>query len=172
MLNTECKQCHKKWHHDNAKCCSTCGKKLITEPDFKVGGYVTYEGVLENKIAKIDSISEDELHGLWYEQKKEGIRQDWWLKGGQTVRHATPTEILEYEMALAFHKHGRKPFEVKRGDVAYLKGYDKNIFLDSGNIYKKHNFVDGDVVLVKTAEEIDEWLGADDERLNSSKETA
>ena len=128
------------------------------KPKFKVGDYVTYEGVIENKIAKIDSINEDELHGLWYEQKKEGIRQDWWLKGGHTVRHATPTEILEYEMALAFHKHGRKPFEVKRGDVVYLKGYDKNIFLDSGNIYKKHNFIDGDVVLVKTAEEVNEWL--------------
>ena len=28
----------------------------------------------------------------------------------------------------------------------------------SGNIYKKHNFIDGDVVLVKTAEEVNEWL--------------
>ena len=42
--------------------------------------------------------------------------------------------------------------------------HNKNIFLDSGNIYKKHNFVDGDVVLVKTAEEIDEWVGADDDK--------
>ena len=128
------------------------------KPEFKVGDYVTYEGVIENKIAKIDSINEDELHGLWYEQEKEGIRQDWWLKGGHTVRQATPTEIAEYESALSFHEHGRKPFELKRGDVVYLKGYDKNIFLDSGNIYKKHNFVDGDVALVKTAEEVNEWL--------------
>ena len=133
------------------------------KPEFKVGDYVTYEGVIENKIAKIDSINEDELHGLWYEQEKEGIRQDWWLKGGHTVRQATPTEIAEYESALSFHEHGRKPFELKRGDVVYLKGYDKNIFLDSGNIYKKHNFVDGDVALVKTAEEVNEWLGVSDE---------
>ena len=164
MLNTECKQCHKKWHHDNAKYCEMCGKSLIDEPEFKVGDYVTYEGVLENKIAKIDSINEDELRGLWYEQEKEGIRQDWWLKGGHTVRHATPEEKAEYKVALTFLKHDRKPFEVKRGDVVYLRGYDKNIFLDSGNICKKHNFVDGDVVLVKTAEEIDEWLGADDDK--------
>ena len=119
---------------------------------------MTYEGVIENKIAKIDSINEDELHGLWYGQEKEGIRQDWWLKGGHTVRHATPEEIAEYEVALTFQKHGRKPFELKRGDIVYLKGYDKNIFLDSGNIYKKHNFIDGDVALVKTVEEVNEWL--------------
>ena len=37
MLNTECKQCHKKWHHDNAKYCSMCGKKLVAEAEFKVG---------------------------------------------------------------------------------------------------------------------------------------
>ena len=128
------------------------------KPKFKVRDYVTYEGVNENKIAKIDSINEDELHGLWYGKEKEGIRQDWWFKGGDTVRHATTEEIKEYESALNFHKHGRKPFELKRGDVVYLKGYDKNIFLDSGNIYKKHNFVNGDVILVKTVEEVNEWL--------------
>jgi hypothetical protein len=129
MLNTECKQCHKKWHHDNAKCCSTCGKKLIAEPDFKVGDYVTYEGVVENKIAKINSINEDELHGLWYGQEMEGIRQDCWLKGGHTVRHATPEEIAEYESALTFHKHDRKPFEVKEGDL--LEDDEDNIlFVD------------------------------------------
>ena len=164
MLNPECKHCHKKWHQDNAKCSSTCFKELVVEPDFKVGDYVTYSGVFENKIAKIDSINEDELHGLWYGQEKEGIRQDWWLKGGHTVRHATDREIEEYKAALTFHKLGRKPFELKRGDVVYLKGYDKNIFLDSGNIYKKHNFIDGDVVLVKTVEEVNEWLGADDDK--------
>ena len=142
MLNTECKQCHKKWHHDNAKYCSTCGKKLIAEPDFKVVDYVTYEGVIENKIAKIDSINEDELHGLWYGQEKEGIRQDWWLKGGHTVRHATPEEIAEYEVALTFHKNGRKPFEVKQGDI--LRDDKGNIFfVDFPNNFKKEYFTRG-----------------------------
>ena len=79
-------------------------------------------------------------------------------------RLSTKEEIAEYEVALTFLKHDRKPFEVKRGDVVYLRGYDKNIFLDSGNIYKKHNFVDGDVVLVKTAEEVNEWLGASNDK--------
>ena len=135
-------------------------------PKFKVGDYVTVY-VLGRKItAKIDELTENKTvaHGLWYDRTKVNVEKDfWYLKKGSKFRYATPTEITEYESALTFHKHGRKPFEVKRGDVVYLKGYDKNIFLDSGNIYKKHNFIDGDVVLVKTAEEVNEWLGVSDE---------
>ena len=133
------------------------------KPKFKVGDYVTLD-IPNKKIVKVDRLNGDALHGLWYDRTLVNIKQDYWFPSGlNEFRHATPEEIAEYEVALEFHKHGRKPFEVKRGDVVYLKGYDKNIFLDSGNIYKKHNFIDGDVVLVKTAEEDNEWLGADDE---------
>ena len=133
------------------------------KPKFKVGDYVTVYVNGKEKIAKIDELTENnsKAHGLWYDRTLVNVKQDYWFTSGMNkfrLRHATPTEILEYEMALAFHKHGRKPFEVKRGDVVYLKGYDKNIFLDSGNIYKKHNFIDGDVGLVKTVEEVNEWL--------------
>ena len=128
------------------------------KPKFKVGDYATFDIPNNKKIAKINGLNGDVLHGLWYDTESKIIEQDFYLDGGITVRHATPTEILEYEMALAFLKHDRKPFEVKRGDVVYLKGYDKNIFLDSGNIYKKHNFIDGDVGLVKTVEEFNEWI--------------
>ena len=161
MLNTECKKCHKKWHHDNSKYCSTCGKKLIAEPDFKVGDYVTYEGVFENKIAKIDSINEDALYGLWYGQEEEGIRQDWWLKGGHTVRHATPEEIAEYESALQFHKHGRKPFEVKDGDLLENKF---GRYIANGYSFSKEDFIVGSNAFLKAAEEVNEWLGADDDK--------
>ena len=127
--------------------------------EFKVGDYATFDIPNNKEIAKIEKIYGDKIHGLWYNTKSKNIEQDYYYFGsGTAVKHATPTEILEYEMALAFHKHGRKPFEVKEGDIVYLKGYDKNIFLDSGNIYKKHNFIDGDVGLVKTVEEINEWL--------------
>ena len=135
-------------------------------PKFKVGDYVTVY-VLGRKItAKIDELTENKTvaHGLWYDRTKVNVEKDfWYLKKGIKFRYATQTEITEYESALTFLKHGRKPFELKRCDVLYLKGYDKNIFLDSGNIYKKHNFVDGDVVLVKTVEEVNEWLGVSDE---------
>ena len=127
------------------------------KPEFKVGDYVTYEGVIENKIAKIDSINEDELHGLWYEQKNEGIRQDWWLKGGHTVRHATPEEIAEYEAALTFHKHGRKPFELKKGDlIEYPTG--QNIMIYHPDCFSKTDFLNYEFKLVKTVEEVNEWL--------------
>ena len=151
----------------------TSAKKLIEKideylesqkPKFKVGDYVTVYVNNKRKTAKIEKIDKiwehtAEAHGLWYDQTKVNVKQDFWfISKVSKCRYATPTEILEYEMALAFHKHGRKPFEVKRGDIVYLKGYDKNIFLDSGNIYKKHNFIDGDVGLVKTVEEVNEWL--------------
>ena len=126
------------------------------KPKFKVGDYVTFD-VPNKKIAKIERLN-GALYGLWYDTESENIKDDLYFGSGNKFRHATPTEILEYEMALAFLKHDRKPFEVKRGDIVYLKGYDKNIFLDSGNFYEKHNFIDGDIGLVKTVEEFNEWL--------------
>ena len=131
------------------------------KPKFKVGDYVTVDVNGRKIITKIDKLWEHtaEAHGLWYDQTKVNVKQDFWFVSKVSkCRYATPEEIAEYEVALTFHKHGRKPFEVERGDIVYLKGYDKNIFLDSGNIYKKHNFIDGDFGLVKTAEEVNEWL--------------
>lgn len=170
MLNTECKQCHKKWHHNNAKYCSMCGKKLVEEIEFKVGDYIAtkrYVGVI-SRVDKVPSDYDCDLYtvgGLFYDKYLELIGNARLYPSDYLGSGRIPTkeEISEYEAALTFHKHGRNPFELKRGDVVYLKGYDKNIFLDSGNIYKKHNFIDGDVCLVKTVEEVSEWLGADDE---------
>ncbi len=142
MLNTECKQ--------------------FDEPEFKVGDYVTYKGV-ENKIAKIDSIDADELHGLWYGQETEVIRQDLWLKGGHTVRRATQEEIAEYESALNFHKHGRKPFEFKKGDLIRTPSEKITFTLNSENFTKKE-FIECGWEFLKTAEEIDEWLGVSDDK--------
>ena len=127
------------------------------KPKFKVGDYVIEQnGII---ISKIGEVLNGDFWGSYYKK----INNYFSNLGGNILvkdieRHATQTEIAEYESALSFHEHGRKPFEVKRGDVVYLKGYDKNIFLDSGNIYKKHNFIDGDVGLVKTVEEVNEWL--------------
>ena len=126
------------------------------KPKFKVGDYVTFD-IPNKKIAKIERLN-GALYGLWYDTESENIKDDLYFGSGNKFRHATPIEILEYEVALTFLKHDRKPFEVKRGDVVYLKGYDKNIFLDSGNFYEKHNFIDGDIGLVKTVEEFNEWL--------------
>ena len=168
MLNTECKQCHKKWHHDNAKYCSMCGKKLIEEPEFKAGDIIASHCFGDGSFGLVQ-LNEDlinlftTVNGLWYTKDDCAIGDMRLSVFKEDTRHATPEEIAEYESALNFNKRGREPFEVKRGDVVYLRGYDKNIFLDSGNIYKKHNFVDGDVVLVKTAEEVNEWIKGENE---------
>ena len=160
MLNTECKKCHKKWHHDNSKYCSTCGKKLIAEPDFKVGDYVTVYVNGKEKIAKIDELTENnsKAHGLWYDRTLVNIKQDYWFPSGlNKFRHATPKEIEEYKVALTFHKHGRKPFEVKEGDIISYSESDK-IFVDVPSFWGKEDFTSGDYTLVKTAEEYNEWI--------------
>ena len=133
------------------------------KPEFKVGDYVTDTSDDDPFICKIEKFEGNDISGIWYCVSKKLFFDKLAGLPISNSRLSTPTEIKEYKAALTFHKHGRKPFEVKRGDIVYLKGYDKNIFLDSGNIYKKHNFVDGDVALIKTAEEIDEWLGVSDE---------
>ena len=127
------------------------------KPKFKVGDYVTDTSNNDPFICKIEKFEGNGVCGKWYCVSYEDFSE---LKGLpiSNSQLSTPEEIAEYEVALTFLKHDRRPFEVKRGDVVYLKGYDKNIFLDSGNIYKKHNFVDGDVALVKTIEEVNEWL--------------
>ena len=132
------------------------------KPDFKVGDYVTDTSDDNPFICKIEKFKGNGILGKWYCVSKKYFSELVGLPVSKS-RLSTKEEIAEYESALSFHEHGRNPFELKRGDVVYLKGYDKNIFLDSGNIYKKHNFVDGDVVLVKTAEEVNEWLGVSDE---------
>ena len=167
MLNTERKQCHKKWHHDNTKYCTMCGNKLVEEPEFKVGDYVTVDVNGRTIIAKIDALRENkkEAHGLWYDKTKVNVKQDYWfLTKGNIFRHATPTEIAEYESALQFHKHGRKPFEVKDGDI--LRDDKGNILISDDDIFsadspknlKKEYFTSGRYTLLKTVEEVNEWL--------------
>ena len=132
------------------------------KPKFKAGDIVSSEilpdgcGIVRLEEDLTNELSE--VYGIWYTNNDCEIQESDFVVFKEDTRHATSEEIAEYEVALTFHKHDRKPFEVKRGDVVYLKGYDKNIFLDSGNIYKKHNFIDGDVGLVKTVEEVNEWL--------------
>lgn len=169
----------------------TSAKKLIEKideylesqkPKFEVGDYVTVYVNGRKKIAKIDALreNEEEAHGLWYDKTKVNVKQDYWfLAEGSKFRHATPTEIAEYEAALTFHKHGRNPFEVKKGDI--LRDDEGNILMNDDNILsadfpknlKKDYFTRGKYTLLKTVEEynewietieeVDEWLGADDE---------
>lgn len=127
------------------------------KPKFKVGDYATFDIPNNKKIAKINGLNGDVLHGLWYDTESKIIEQDFYLDGGITVRHATPEEIAEYKAALTFYDHGRKPFEIKEGDIISYSESDK-IFVDVPSFWGKEDFTGGDYTLLKTAEEFKEWI--------------
>ena len=125
------------------------------KPKFKVGDYVTFDIPNNKKIAKINRVNGDALHGLWYDTEGKNIQQNFYFSSD--VRHTSPSEIAEYESVLAFHKHGRKPFEVKEGDI--LRDDKGNIFfVGFPNNFKKEHFTRGIYTFLKTAEEYNEWL--------------
>lgn len=125
------------------------------KPKFKVGDYVVYEG-FETHIAKIDSITSNEFHGIWYTQETEYFKQDYFY-GTEYIRYTTQEEIAEYKAALQFHKHGRKPFEVKYGDLAQGSDLCKHIVTRPESWCKQY-FTSGDFAFLKTAEELEAWL--------------
>ena len=162
MLNTECKQCHEKWHHDNAKYCSMCGKKLVEEPEFRVGDYVVEQN--GDVISKIGEVINGDFWGPYYKKAINFFGNfGAFIRDKDIERYATPEEIAEYEVALQFHKHGRKPFEVRQGDIISYNESDKFI-VDYEDIepefetFDKEKFIRGDLTFVKTAEEVNEWL--------------
>ena len=131
-----------------------------SKPKFEVGDYVTVDVNGRKKIAKIDALREnkEEAHGLWYDKTKVNVKQDYWfLAEGSKFRHATPEEIAEYESALSFHKHGRKPFDIKDGDMFKVPSGKKQIIIYP-EVLTKPDFLNG-WELIKTAEEVEEWLG-------------
>ena len=56
---------------------------------------------------------------------------------------------------MTFHENGRKPFEVKDGDILENK-FGKFIALKS--LFVKENFMVEGNAFLKTAEEVNEWL--------------
>ena len=136
------------------------------KPKFKVGDYAVELGKYITKIEKID---DGMPKGCFY---MPGNNHFFPIKdsvSSYTARYATPSEIAEYEAALTFHKHGRKPFEVKDGDL--LRDDRGNILISDDDIFsadspknlKKEYFIRGRYTFLKTVEEVSEWLGADDE---------
>ena len=161
MLNTECKQCHKKWHHDNAKYCSVCGKKLVEEPDFKAGDIVSSEILPDGcGIVRLEEDLTCELsviYGIWYTNDDCEIQEVSFTVFKEDTRHATPEEIAEYEVALTFYKHGRKPFELKEGDLIRTPS-KKFTFISNPENYTKEEFLVYGWKFIKTAEVVNEWL--------------
>ena len=135
------------------------------KPKFKVGDYVTDTTGDNPYICKIEEIEGHDIVGHWYCFNDNHLDKSIVLPIS-TSRLSTPEEISEYKTALNFYKHGRDPFEVKEGDIL-LDGDSEKVFVNYEGIelelWDKEDFINGDFTLLKTAEEVDEWLGADDE---------
>ena len=167
MLNTECKQCHKKYRNDNEKYCTMCGKKLVDEPKFKSGDVVVSQVFSDGGFSLV-RLNEDltnrftSVDGFWYTKRDCDIVEASFGVFKEDTRHATPEEILEYEVALTFHKHGREPFEVKKGDLIRTPSKEITFILNPEN-FTKEEFLDYRWEFLKTVEEVNDWVGADDE---------
>ena len=126
---------------------------------FKVGDYVTDTSDDDPFICKIEKIVGNDMSGKWYCVPDKYFDRLLELPISDS-RLSTPEEIAEYESALTFNKHGRKPFEVKEGDLLE-DTLDK--FFAKRDYYDKKVFISKGLKFLKTAEEVNEWLGADDE---------
>ena len=130
------------------------------KPKFKVGDYVTVYVNGKEKIAKIDELTENnsKAHGLWYDRTLVNVKQDYWFTSGlNEFRHARPSEIAEYKAALTFHKHGRKPFELKKGDLIKKPSGNFTFILNPEN-YTKEDFLKYGWEFRSPVEEVNEWL--------------
>ena len=141
----------------------TSAKKLIEKideylesqkPEFKVGDYVVEQS--GDVISKIEEVINGRFFGSYY-KRFENYFYSCSIFPNNIERYATPKEIAEYETALTFHKHGRKPFEVKEGDII-SDSEEEKIFVDVPSFWGKEDFTGGDYTLVKTAEEYNEWI--------------
>ena len=121
---------------------------------FKVGDYVTDTSDDDPFICKIEKIVGNDMSGKWYCVSDKYFDRLLELPISDS-RLSTPEEIAEYESALTFNKHGRKPFEVKEGDLLE-DTLDK--FFAKRDYYDKKVFISKGLKFLKTAEEVNEWL--------------
>ena len=137
-----------------------------SKPEFKVGDIVSSEIFIDGSgIVRLEEDLTNDfsgIEGLWYIKKECEIKDTAFGVINKKTRHATPEEITEYEAALMFHDRGRKPFEVKKGDLIRKPSGNFTFILNPEN-YTKEDFVVYEWGFLKTAEEVNEWLGVSDE---------
>ena len=131
------------------------------KPKFKVGDYVTDTSGNNPYICKIEEFEGHAIVGNWYCFKDNHLDKSIVLPIS-TSRLSTSEEIAEYKTALNFYKHGRDPFEVKKGDLIRTPSEKFTLILYPEN-YTKEEFLDYGWEFLKTVEEVSEWSGADDE---------
>ena len=128
-------------------------------PEFEVGDYVTDTSDDDPFICKIEEIVGNDISGKWYCVSKNYFDKLVRLPISDS-RLSTTEEIAEYESALQFHNHSRIPFEIKEGDLLE-DTFDK--FFAKSDYYDKKVFISKGLKFLKTVEEVNVWLGADDE---------
>lgn len=133
----------------------------VETPEFKVGDIVVDDG--SYLMMKVDEASNSVVCGkICYNFRYFRVRINFVRETGY-IRLATPEEIKEYESALNFYKHGREPFEVKKGDLIRTPSEKITLIWNPEN-FTKTKFMDCGWEFLKTAEEIDEWLGVADDK--------
>ena len=131
------------------------------KPKFKVGDYVTDTSDDDPFICKIEKFVGNGISGRWYCVSKSSFDRLIELPIPSS-RLSTPEEVKLYESALNFHEHGRKPFEVKKGDL--IRAPSKKItFIFNPENYTKEDFLGYGWEFLKTVEEVSEWAGVSDE---------
>ena len=160
-VEKKCEKCDIEYH-DNAKYCSMCGNRLVAEPEFKSGDIVASR-IFRDASFSLVLLNEDltnritSVDGFWYTKDDYAIGDMSLEVFKEDTRHATPEEIAEYKVALNFHKHGRKPFEVKEGDLIKTSS-GRNIIVYYSENYSRSRFLKDGWKLLKTAEEVNEWI--------------
>lgn len=140
------------------------------KPKFEVGDYIVATPFPDKEqlcFARLErNIEQEKIHnieGAWYIQDQNKVQEINFGINAKELIHATLEEVAEYKAALNFHDHGRKPFEVKKGDLISLDNNKRRKFTLEPDFYSKKEFVSGKYKLLKTAEELEKWLGADNE---------
>lgn len=119
------------------------GAGYEVEPEFKIGDWVAFHNrkdeIVIRQIKRIDNLYEVGLWACW-EEGSMPIKE---------IRHATLEEIAEEKERQFFAEHGRKKWELKRGDILIDEGghtrivrgtTDAHGYLDENKVH----FMDGD----------------------------
>lgn len=132
------------------------------EPEFKSGDIVASR-IFRDASFSLVRLNEDltnritSVDGFWYTKDDCAIGDMSLEVFKEDTRQATPEEIAEYKVALNFHNHGRNPFEVKEGDLIESKS-GRNIIILYPENYSRVSFLKDGWKLLKTAEEVNEWI--------------
>lgn len=117
------------------------------EETFKVGDWVmsSFFGYAEGRALKIQQITKRKDKTYVYFSNLEAPNHNCYIE--DICRHATPEEIAEEKQRRWWAKHGRKPWELKIGDIIkkLCSPYDFEALeisgMDDRYIYAKDNYI-------------------------------